>query len=646
MHGFERRVELLREEWHAVCSSLDEPTSSLQEFETALDFALISLQDRPPSFRDAHDRAEKALRVVRTETFPVLDSRNLDRLLRCVSVLSTLDSQARALRAEVLRRMPTGGLACRVFGRSYTVPAAEIRQRLSGVAHALASREVATGRSCETATAMLRKLVARAQQVRQRYLMKKAALLKQYMETGTHRTKMPEAVRDVVAELRFRQMQKSEINELVSHFGTGSRHRQLERFVGSLVHEREYVVYTTVPGVTLDSARISVPDLQLVQGPQPLLGTREVGTPLQRQMLQVFGALAHDSVVAESIVTASNPAEAVARARIRLDAAASLGAYLNLGRGSREVAQEAPSLVYEGDHLARAAGIGAAMRDGQLVLHSSREDELASLLEAVGADSSASSRAELQERVVTSMHWYMLGVTSRTPEERYVDHAIALEVLLSGSLAEREKSRVVADRATKLCRILKSGREEYKTLIRRLYKSRNLLVHAGLHRSRSLLQDSRDLEYNTLLCLFSAVDGIKTGCSSLVQLIAHIEAERVAARARRLSNSRLLPNTGAPFRGRLLLVSGKKLADVTGTLTLMDEGTDGYAYHELDVAAASYKKPLQITSADDCYFSGEAAGHPVELRDGCIVGRSPLFFVVVSGTNRFTYRAFDGVAFA
>jgi hypothetical protein len=269
------------------------------------------------------------------------------------------------------------------------------------------------------------------------------------------------------------------------------------------------------------------------------------------------------------------------------------------------------------------------------------------LLKVTGAGLPESSRTELQERVLTSMHWYRLGVVSQTLEERYVDHSIALETLLSARQTERDKKRILADRATKLRHILKAGRGYHEKLIERLYDSRSDLVHAGLYRSRTLLQDSRDLESAVLGCIFVALDGIGNGCSDLEQLLARIERQRSRLRKKRIRNSRLQANRSVPFSGSLLNPSDAEIAGITGEPTLVDEGEDGYAYHDLAVHNAIYRKPFAIKSSDQYWFQGAAAGCRVTLRDGRIAdgGSLSMFFAISGEARSFTYRAFDNVVF-
>jgi len=245
------------------------------------------------------------------------------------------------------------------------------------------------------------------------------------------------------------------------------------------------------------------------------------------------------------------------------------------------------------------------------------------------------------------MHWYRLGVVSQTQEERYVDHSIALETLLSARQTERDKRRILADRATKLRHILKAGRDDHEKLIERLYASRSDLVHAGLYRSRTLLQDSRDLESAVVGCIYVALDGIGKGCSDLEELLARIERQRSRLRKKRIRNSWLQANSGVPFSGTLLNPSDAEIAEVTGELTLVDEGEDGYAYHDLAVHNATYRKPFAIKSSDQYWFQGAAAGCHVALRDGRIAdgGSLSMFFAISGEARSFTYRAFDNVVF-
>jgi hypothetical protein len=491
---------------------------------------------------------------------------------------------------------------------------------------------------------MIQKVAHRARLVRNRYLARKIMLLREYLETGDHRTQVRNVVQGVIAELRFRQMAKREIDQLVSNLERGSSRKRIDRFVGSLAGDRGYTVYTTVPSFGMEPATTSLPGIQLLREPR-FLREREAATELHEVISKHFKASAHNRVVAESAVVAGNPAEAVAKARMVLDAVASLVVYLGPGESTRGGSmRESPSLVYEGDRLARAAGIGV-VRDDSPTLRGSMKRRLRSLLRSIGADLPPASRTELQDRALTSMHWYMLGATSRTLEERYVDHSISLEVLVSGKQTERDKSRVWADRATRLRRILQTGKDEHRGLIRHLYEARCDLVHAGLYAARTLLQDSRDLEGAVLHCLSSVIEGIGAGCTTLTDLLERIERQRVRARNRRIRQSRLTPGTSAAFRGRLLFTSGKKVADVRGRLSLIDEGPEGYAYHDLVVSDVVYKKPLRLTSADEFWFKGRSAGHTLELRDGWVVGGWSMFFVIGGRSKRFTYRAFDGIAF-
>jgi len=642
--GFETRVRNLRETWSAISSMPEEPTNSLEQFENALAGAQVLLEKRPPAFKMAHCQIETALNIIQTEKFLILDKKNLERLKQCSSYLLKLHAQAEELRTKILRKTTTTSFTAEVSGTRYKVDASEMEDSVRNAAHNLAAKKLVSHGNFKRIVGMLQRVTARAQQVRQRYLVRKAVLVKEYLESGVHRTELREFIQDVIAELRSRQMQKTDIASLVSHFGSGSSRWKIDTFVRALIGDHEYRVYTTVPGLSMESAKAVLPCLQFLQrGACARQKDKLTGLPMAAQ--QNFRTLTEDTVVAESTVRASNPAEATTRAHILLHSVIDCVTYLERSH-SDNLRRAPPTRVYEGQRLVRASGIGAAKRpDDSLTLRSSKNPELRDLLETVGATLPASSRTELQERVLTSMHWYMLGANSPTLEERYVNHVIALEILLSGKLTERDKKRVIAERAAQLCRIIKVKKEKHIRLIKRLYNYRSNLVHTGLYPVRSLRQDLRDLERKLAKCLFAVIDGIENGCHTLTELEDKIDQERVRVRRKRIRNSKLTANKSSPFQGNLLLTSGKKIADLKGRLKLIDEGARGYAYHELDVSRATYAKAPQTTSADEFWIKGESAGHQVELRHGRLTDGRHFFLLDASRTKCFAYRAFDNVVF-
>ena len=618
--GFETRVRNLRETWSTISSMPKEPTNSLEKFENALASAQVSLEKRPPAFKAAHCQIGTALDIIRTEQFLILDKKNLERLKKCGSYLLKLHDQAEKLRTKILRKTTTTSFTTEVSGTRYKVGASEMEDSVRNAAHNLAAKKLVSHDDFKRIAGMLEQVTARARQVRQRYLVRKAVLLKEYLESGVHRTELWEFVQDVIAELRSRQMQKTDIASLISYFRGGSSRWQIDTFVKALASDREYRVRTKVLGLSMDSAKEVLPNLQ-------------------------FLALTKDSVVAESTVRASNPVEATTRAHILLHSVIDCVTYLERSH-SDNLRRAPPTCVYEGQRLVRASGIGAAKKpDDSLTLRSSKNPELRELLETVGATLPASSRTELQERVLTSMHWYMLGANSPTLEEQYVNHVIALEILLSGKITERDKKRVIAERAAQLCRIIKVKKEKHIKLIKRLYNYRSNLVHAGQYPVRSLRQDFRDLKGKLSECLFAVIDGIEDGCHTLSELEDKIDQDRIEFRRQVICNSKLTVNRSAPFQGNLLLASGKNIADLKGRLKLIDEGAEGYAYHELDVSRATYAKAPQTTSADEFWIKGESAEHQVELRHGGLTDGGHFFLLAGSRTKCFVYRGFDNMVF-
>jgi len=645
--GFETRARNFRKTWSAISSIPEEPTNSLGQFENALDGARDSLEKRSPAFKAAHCQIETALDIIRTEQFLILDKKNLERLKRCSSYLLKLHDQAEELRTEILRKTTTTSFTTEVSGIRYKVDASEMEDSVRNAAHNLAAKKLVSHddfKRIVRIVRMLQRVTARAQQVRQKYLARKAALLKEYLESGVHRTELREFVQDVIAELRSRQMQKIDIASLIAHFHSGSSRWKIDTFVKALIGDREYSVGTMVPGLSMDSAKAVLPNLQFFQrGACVHQKGKLTGLPMAAS--QNFRTLTENIVIAESTVRASNPAEATTRARILLDSVIDCVTYLERSH-SNNLRRAPPTCVYEGQRLVRASGIGTAKKpNDSLTLRSSRNEDLRYILEMVGVTLPASSRTELQERVLTSMHWYMLGANSPTLEEQYVNHVIALEVLLSGKITERDKKKVIAERASQLCRIIKVKKEKHIKLIKRLYNYRSNLVHAGLYPVRSLRQDLTDLERKLLECLFTAIDGIKNDCHTLTELENRIDQERVRVRRKRIHNSKLTANESSPFQGNLLLTSGKKIAHLKGKLKLIDEGDKGYAYHELDVSRATYRKAPQTTSADEFWIKGESAGHQVELRRGGLTDGGHFFLLDASRTKRFVYRAFDNVVF-
>jgi hypothetical protein len=129
--GFKSRAIKVCDEWHNLCSSVDEPASSLEEFETAVALALMSMDAEPPSFRHARQHVDEALRICRSEPFPILDKKNTHRLSSSSSRLQDLRLEAEALRDEVLQRHRPTVFTARVAGRRYVVAASEMEGRLS-----------------------------------------------------------------------------------------------------------------------------------------------------------------------------------------------------------------------------------------------------------------------------------------------------------------------------------------------------------------------------------------------------------------------------------------------------------------------------------------------------------------------------------
>jgi hypothetical protein len=643
--GFDERSNRLYDEWWSICTSPDEPTSSLQEFEGEVVSARNLLATTPPGFRRAASHVEKAIEITKSEPFKILDKRSRDRLAGCPVRVRRLQAQINGLRDEIMERQKADGFTVRLCGKRYEIEAEEVRDRAMNVAHSIASAKVCSGPGESALLAMLEKVAARAQQTRPRYFAVKVALLTAYLETDAHADVMPKAVQDVVAELRFQGMDKHDIRHLVSFFGRGTPRCQIDRFARSLLFEREYTVYTIAPALKMDSTQTTLLGLEL-HGSAQAIEKRISTEGLPPRLFERFMAYAEHSVIAKSTAEASNPSLAVMQARSSVDAVANLVAYLNRLSGPSSDIAHGPSLVCDGRRLVQSAGT-ASVHDRPLRLDSVLNRRVRRLLKVTGAGLPESSRTELQERVLTSMHWYRLGVVSQTLEERYVDHSIALETLLSARQTERDKKRILADRATKLRHILKAGRGYHEKLIERLYASRSDLVHAGLYRSRTLLQDSRDLESAVLGCIFVALDGIGNGCSDLEELLARIERQRSRLRKKRIRNSRLQANRSVPFSGSLLNPSDAEIAEVTGELTLVDEGEDGYAYHDLAVRNAIYRKPFAIKSSDQYWFQGAAAGCRVALRDGRIAdgGSLSMFFAISGEARSFTYRAFDNVVF-
>jgi len=99
------------------------------------------------------------------------------------------------------------------------------------------------------------------------------------------------------------------------------------------------------------------------------------------------------------------------------------------------------------------------------------------------------------------------------------------------------------------------------------------------------------------------------------------------------------------FCGQLLREPDEIIADVAGTIELVDEGEDGWVYHDLRIRNISLHSVTRFAGGDRYWFKGVAQGHHVEIRDGHLLEYSSFVILIMNRAKSFSYRAWDGVAF-
>lgn len=644
---FDRRAERLKSVWEAVSSSLEEPTSSLEDFEVFVSQALIAMRESPPQTTFAERRIRDAIRVARAESFQMLDKVSQERLSGSLARLQTINRAVRKVSKEISEKWsPVSTIQAVADNKRYEVVPCEISSRFRNVSRRIAFTKVVTQSQVRILRSMLERVLGRVTYIRRRYVSWKCGMLKRYLEAGENSQILGPIVIDIIAELRTRAMTKQDIRVMRNAFIGGSPRTQIVSFIKGLSQEQQYRVLTSVAGLDLTEREQSVAGMLLHQ-PGSLEPEQLASTDSVELFVDGFLEVNRDRVVAEIHASGTNPSEACRYSQLDLDAL--VGCLVLLDPHARvehpDQMDVSPALVYADGRLSSAMHPGPRFHKETISLTEVVVDDLQKILGSLGVGEQNCRRTTLQLGILRSLHWLRRAVASNSVEERFLDLIVALECLLGGGNARADRWRTISDRATLLRRILKVGREDHRQLMNRIYDIRNEIVHSGAHKLKSLEQDTSDLLGETRWCLVRCVEGIIEGCRDLIELDAWSEEKRLDARRRRLKQSKLQPGEMSSFCGQMLREPDEIIADVAGTIELVDEGEDGWVYHDLRIRNISLHSVTRFAGGDRYWFKGVAQGHHVEIRDGHLLEYSSFVILIMNRAKSFSYRAWDGVAF-
>lgn len=134
--------------------------------------------------------------------------------------------------------------------------------------------------------------------------------------------------------------------------------------------------------------------------------------------------------------------------------------------------------------LTRGGGVwGASGTDVRLFIHAIDSD--GGLLPGYKELSQAAQRPEVERldwprRVLSASRWYLKAATVPWYAEALSAAATALECLLIRDRREKQKGRLVGERATRIARLHRFEEEDQLAWLEDLYKRRNDTVHEGL----------------------------------------------------------------------------------------------------------------------------------------------------------------------
>ena len=181
---------------------------------------------------------------------------------------------------------------------------------------------------------------------------------------------------------------------------------------------------------------------------------------------------------------------------------------------------------------------------------------------------------ELEKNVANALHWYRKGNMSVDPSDRFLNHIIALESLLTTE-EDREsgKQKIISDRAIEVIWILNDYREEYKDKIKKMYDYRNKIVHEGSVDIFNLEEEAKELGNITQMALRSVASKIAE-CETLEKILESNEKEIHKKREDELENARKLGieiNKEIKGEGRLKKKSGEDVGKIDFKFWIKDD---------------------------------------------------------------------------
>jgi hypothetical protein len=642
---FTNRVQKLSSTWLAILNERHEARSSLEEIQEKIGLALETLNRSRPSIPQIKKSCQQALRLALSEEFRLLDRKSLESLNALTVYLDRLLLHQNAVKCSVANKIsPLANSSAKVNSKCYKFGNVLKRDRIGTLASELARSLVLSNDDIKRIRQKVLKINSRLEGITHRFVQYKAIKLKNYLAGARiNYEQLVSTSRDIVSELRSLYYSKQDIIrmlEILEH-EPWSEAKRIHTFIAS-INGRTNDRYTFfIPVTNLD---IKFQELTL----NGIMFCRASGLSLHEFHMTDSDRAGIDKFMNEHIndVICKITVQGSAHDQTERVAFERLERTLDLMRCRETYSKIIPP------RETTIVSYLVANRKGRISLNwhldastklpykidAEEKKRLTSLSKKLAADTTQHN-APLKDCILRSLHWVGRASTARSPQEAFVELVIALECILVKGIEESHKEQIIAQKGIQMARILKQYHQEYRRQLKRLYQLRSQIVHGGLSYSKSFDHDIRVLRFLAAACVHHAIQALGSGCKTIDEMRRWQEQRIAGDRERCLRNSVLSPGRSVVFKGKILTESKKVIATVEGKLSLVDEGEGGFAYHELSVSSIDYRR-VSISSEDEFYFEGFAAGKKVSLRNITIIGGGDLFFLFGQRNRKFRLRAF------
>ena len=215
---------------------------------------------------------------------------------------------------------------------------------------------------------------------------------------------------------------------------------------------------------------------------------------------------------------------------------------------------------------------------------------------------------ELEQNVANALHWYRKGNMSVDPFDKFLDHVIALESLLTTEEDERRgKEKIVSDRTVDVIWILAEYRKTFESRIRKMYDHRSEIVHEASVYIPDLENEAEELGDVTRRVICNVASKLSE-CDTLKRFLELNEEEINNKRDHELENARqsgLDIDKKIKGEGRLKKKSGEDAGEIDFEFWIKDDGkfvvTEGNIYG----FKRSGGEPLSFSPSDDFIIEGK-----------------------------------------